>query len=213
MELRYPYQKFEQAFLLLLKEANTKPISVQTVLTALSGKGKIFLLVFLSLGFAQIPGIAIALGLFIVYLGIRIAMGETFVWMPNYFLQKKIGSYFLVIVLKQILKMLNFMKNWSHPRHERITQKNTTRIINGLMIALVGLCLASCPPVPLISLLASLAIFFIAIGVLNNDGLYLIFGYFFTLFYCITVLLLLNYFSFTECLDWMCSLISWAKKT
>lgn len=95
------------------------------------------------------------------------------------------------------------MKNWSQPRYEEIIQKNSTRIVTGLMIALVGLCLASCPPIPLISLLGSLAIFSIGIGVLNSDGLYIVFGYFFALSYCITVLLLLNYFSFAECFEWI----------
>ena len=70
------YQNFEQTFLLLLKEAKRGPISVHRFLTILSGWGKVLLLIFLSLGFAQIPGIAIVLGFFICYLGLRVAVGK-----------------------------------------------------------------------------------------------------------------------------------------
>ncbi|HEV8052124.1 MAG TPA: exopolysaccharide biosynthesis protein [Parachlamydiaceae bacterium] len=208
MELSRSYQKFEDAFLSLLKQADTDSITIKTFLTTLSGKGKILLLVFLSLGFAQIPGIAIALGLFIFYLGLRIAIGENFIWMPKFILNKNIKPYFLTKIITQILKLLKFMKRWSRPRYEEATQKKTTRVINGLMIALVGLCLASCPPIPLVSISASLAIFFIAIGLLNNDGIYIVLGYFFSVFYLITVLLLFNYFSFTMIFEWMKDIIA-----
>lgn len=85
MELRNHYKKFEQTIHLLLEEATTKPISVQTLVTTFSGKGKLFLLIFVSLGFAQIPGIAIGLGFFIVYLGIRISMENSLFGSQNIF--------------------------------------------------------------------------------------------------------------------------------
>ncbi len=208
MKLTLPYQNFEHTFLLLLKEANTKPIPIHTFLTVLSGKGKLLLLVFLSLGFAQIPGIAMVLGLFITYLGIRIAIGGSFIWMPKSLLHKEIPSYFLTKIINQILRRLKFMKRWSRPRYEKLTQGTIARIANGLMIALVGLGLALCPPVPLPGLLASLAIFLIAIGLLNHDGVYIIFGYISALCYLAAVALLLNYFSFKQIVGWIKNLIS-----
>lgn len=210
MKLRPAYQNFEQTVLLLAKEANTQSVSVHTFLSILSGRGKILLLVLLSLGFVQIPGIAIVLGLFISYLGISIAVGKNFIWVPKFLLHKRIAPFFLTKIINQILAMLKFMKRWSRPRYEQAMQKNTTRVVNGLVITLVGLCLATSPPVPLTGMIASISIFLIAIGLLNDDGIYLILGYVFALLYLLTVLLLLNYFSFTGIFEWFKKILTYA---
>lgn len=207
MKLKPAYQNFEQTFLLLLEQAKRGPISVHTFLTTLSGRGRILLLMFLSLGFAQIPGIAIVLGLFISYLGVRMAVGRNFIWMPKFLRHKKIASYFLIKVSEQTLQMLKLMKCLSRPRYEWAIQKSTNHVVNGLVIALVGLCLASSPPMPMTGMIASVAIFLIAIGLLNDDGLYIILGYIVALFYLITVLLLLKYFSFTQIFEWIKKII------
>jgi hypothetical protein len=208
MKLRPPYKNFEETFCQLRELAAEQPLPLKSFLRTLSGKGKILVLVFLSLGFSQIPIIAIPLGFFISYLGIRIAMGENFIWVPRFLLDKKINSYFLEKIIVKILKGLNFMKRWSKPRYEKATQKDITRIINGIMIALIGLCISMCPPIPLVSLLASLSIFSIAIGLLNKDGVYIILGYIFSLLYFLAVVLLLNYFSFTDIYEWIKGFIS-----
>lgn len=172
-------------------------------LTILSGQGRVLVLIFLSLGFAQIPGIAVVLGLFMVYLGIRIAMGRSGVWVPKFLRRRKMSSYFLKKVIRQTLRMLKFVKRWSWPRYQWATQQSTTRVANGCMIAIVGLCLAVSPPIPLTGLLGSAAIFLIGIGLLNEDGVYIVLGYVATLLYLTTVLLLLNYFSITEVFGWV----------
>ncbi len=147
MKLRPHYKNFEQSLSLLLEDAKKEPISIHSFLTILSGKGKVLLLIVFSLGFAQIPGIAIILGFFISYLGMRIAVGNHFIWMPKFLRHKKIDSYFLIKIINPMLQMLNFMKRWSTPRYEEIMQKSAIRVSNGMMIALVGLCLATSPPV------------------------------------------------------------------
>lgn len=195
-KLKQPYINFEDAFLFLLEEAKEGSVSIETILLTLSGKLRVLLLAFLSLGFGQIPGVAVFLGLFIAYLGVRIAIGKSFIWMPKVFLRKKIPSYFLTKILKQILRLLKFMKKWSHPRYVWATQQTAVRIVNGLMIALVGLFLAISPPIPFSSLLAFIAIFSIAIGLLNDDGIYILIGYICSLMYFTVILFLLKFCSF-----------------
>ncbi len=201
-KLKLPYQNFEQTFLTLLKKAKRGPISVHTFLTTLSGKGRLLLLIFLSLGFTQFPGISMFFGLFISYLGLRIAAKKSFIWMPKFLRYKKISSYFLIKVIQKVLNLLKFMKRWSKPRYVWATQKIETRVINGLMVTLVGICLAISPPVPLTGLLACAAICLIAIGLLNDDGIYIILGYVFALLYLVMVLFLLNYCSFSQMCGW-----------
>jgi hypothetical protein len=207
-KLRRSYKNFEESFRILLERAKKERVSVHRLLTLLEGRGRILLLVFLSLGFGQIPGVAFFLGLFISYLGLRIALGRKFIWMPKRLLHKKIPSYFLIKVIRQILHFLKFMKKWSYPRYLWFTQKTLTRVINGLMISVVGLSFALMPPIPLTGLLAFIAIFTISIGLLNDDGIYIVVGYFCAGFYFVFACFLLKYFSLSQVAGWIKDLSS-----
>jgi hypothetical protein len=200
------YQSFEEAFHTLLEKAKDGPVPLETFLTILSGKGKLLLLIFITLGFGQIPIVPLILGPFIIYLGFSIAIGKNFIWIPRSILPKKIPSYFLVSIINQILRLLKFMKRWSKPRYEIGTKHVATRVLNGLMIVIIGTSFAACPPVPLTGLIAFIAVFSIAIGMMNNDGIYIIIGYFGTLFYVVITLLLLKFCSFTKMVEWVNSL-------
>ena len=112
--------------------------------------------------------------------------------MPKALLNKRISSYFLIKVIKQVLSLFKFIKRWSHPRHVWATRLKTTRVVNGAMIALVGLSLAASPPMPLAGFIAFAAIFCISIGLLNDDGVYVIVGYFFAVLYLISIIVLLK---------------------
>jgi hypothetical protein len=199
--LKQPYMNFEETFRSLLEKAKEGPVSVKTFLTILSGKGRVLLLIFISLGFSQIPGISVFLGFLISYLGLRIAMSRSFIWMPKALLHKKISSYLLLKVIKQILHFLKLMRHWSRPRYIWATHNPILHVITGFMIALVGLSIAISPPVPLIGLLSFVAIFLIAIGLLNNDGVYIFMGYIFTVVYFIAVIFLLKSFSLSKVVE------------
>jgi len=200
--MKAAYRDFEHTFDALILRARRTSISIKTLLTILSGRGKILVLIFLALGFMQIPGIGLFLGLIIAYLGIRIAMGNRFVWCPRFMLQKKIPSTILLKVLKQTLQILHFVKRGSKTRFEWAKSPTTLRL-NGVVISIVGLCVASAPPIPLTGLLASVSIFLIAIGFLNFDGLYLALGYISAVAYCGIVLVLLKYVSITKICGWI----------
>jgi len=202
MQARKDYRNFEQTLHLLMKKTERQRISIQALLTILFGQGKVLLLMFLSLGFCQIPGIAMILGLFIAYLGVRISMGKSSIWLPKFVLKKKIPSFFLNKIIRQTLQMLHFIKRWSMPRYAWAA-KNGTRIVNGVAIACVGLCLASSPPIPLTGLLGSLAIFLIGIGLLNLDGLYTALGYTAAFLYFILVLVMIRYVSISQIVGWI----------
>jgi hypothetical protein len=200
-KLKSSYRSFEESFRILLEKAKAGPVSLKTVLTILYGKGRILLLIFLSLGFGQIPIAAIFLGFLITYLGLRIAIGRNFIWMPKFLLYKKIPSYFLIKIIKQILQLLKLMKRWSYQRFLWNSHRRLTRIVTGLMIALVGVSFTISPPIPFSSFVAFVAIFLIAIGLLNDDDVYLIIGYIFTLFYFALVLFLLKFCSLSQLVD------------
>lgn len=201
-KLKRSYKNFEETFLILLEKAKEGPVSLETFLTILSGKGKILLLIFFSLSFGQIPVLAIFLGLVISYLGLRMAINRSSIWMPKALLHKKIPSAPLIKAIKQILHFLKFMKRWSHPCFVEAVHRPSTRVINGLLIALVGISIAISPPVPFSGLIAYVAIFLIAIGFLNDDGIYVIVGDICALLYFITVLFLCKFCSMGQMWEW-----------
>lgn len=194
-KLKESYQDFEHTFEDLLKQADKEPVTIEDLLKTLSGRGKLLLLIFLSLGFGQIPGVALFLGPVIIYLGIRVAIGNSFIWLPSSWKKKKLPSYFLTKALRQVLGVLKFMRRWSRPRYQWAIHNKSTRIINGIMIALVGLSFTLCPPIPFTGLLAFFCIFSIAIGILNDDGIYILAGYGWTAIYFTVVVILLKYCS------------------
>lgn len=200
-KIKSPYLTFEDS-LVSLKNAKRKSITVKILLTTLSGNGKMFLLILFSLGFAQIPGLAIFFGIFIAYLGIRIVLGNHFICLPKFILKKKIPPFFFGII-PIFLKLLKFMRHFSCPRYQWATRLKSTRIINGIMIFIVGLSMAISPPVPLTGWIACLAIFFLAIGLLNDDGAYVIFGIGTSIFYLLTVIFMLHFYSVSQMSEWI----------
>lgn len=94
------------------------------------------------------------------------------------------------------------MKRFSRPRYEWATQLKSARVINGIMLVIIGISMAISPPIPLSGWIACFAIFFLAIGLLNDDGVYVVIGIASALFYLFTVIFLLNFCSVSHMIDW-----------
>ncbi len=174
-----PLLSFEKALVELLEKSKKGAVSVKTFLTALSGRGKVIILVIITLFFSQLPGIAIPFGIYLCYLGLRIAFNRSWIWLPKFILKLKIPSGILRRVLNQLVRFLKFLERWTSPRLHKLARP----LPNGLAIAAMGLILALAPPVPLIGFAAYFAVFLISIGILNSDGIYTLLGYISGLFY------------------------------
>ena len=72
------------------------------------------------------------------------------------------------------------------------------RKINGCLVGLIGIFIAISLPIPLSSYIASVAIFFIGIGLLNDDGILMFIGYPIAIFYIVFVAVTLNYISIPD---------------
>lgn len=189
------FLEIERGFQQLLEKEKEHPVSVRTFLSLLSGRGKLLFLIFFVLPFSQFPGIAIFIGLLICYVGIRICFDKRSIWLPNFILKKTIPSYFLKKAVGQILFGLRILKKWSFPRFMWTTRQPFTHHLNGIMIAMVGLAISLAPPIPLIGMVAFVAILCIGIGALNQDEVYIITGYVFSVIYFALMVIALKIFS------------------
>lgn len=165
----------------LEQQANqNSEINLEKIFSILSGKGYPTLLILFSFPFCipiQIPGFSTPFGLILCFLGLRIAFGKS-IWWPKWILEKKIKSDHVKSLIERISKGIFFFKKIIHPRMLFLTQNCFLHRLHGLLVFLLSLFLSLPLPIPLSNMLAALPIFFLGLGLLEDDGLMIIISYF-----------------------------------
>lgn len=188
----------EENILLLQKIGKNSSISIGEILNILSEKGQSLIILFLSLPFCQplqIPGLSTPFGLAIAFLGLKMTFGK-YAWLPKRILTKSITPRTLQKLTEKILWLLKKMKGWIYPRLAWLCYYPAFHIINGLLISILGILLALPLPTPFSNLMAAWSILFIGLGLLKDDGVFIIIGYFaslLTIGYFVAMVLLLKY--------------------
>lgn len=186
MSKKKKFQSLEEGIILLQKEAKDAHLSIEEILHILSGKGRSLILILLSIPFCQpiqIPGSSIPFGIAIACIGIRIAFGKHN-WLPKTILKKKVSSHHLMKITDKVLIIIRKIKRLLHPRLLWLCNSSYMEKTNGFMIFLLGCFLALPLPIPFSNITAAWAIFLIALGMLEDDGLFILFGH---LFFLITI--------------------------
>jgi hypothetical protein len=163
--------------LLLRKQANGMTLS--EILQILSGKGRLFIVILLSLPFCQplqLPGLSTPFGIGIAFMGLRMVFGKH-VWLPKSLLSKRIPKKTLLKIIDKALALLNKIRPWIYPRLNWLCHSPIMEIMHGLMIFVLGIFLALPLPIPLTNLIAAWAIFLLSLGILEDDGLLILIGY------------------------------------
>ncbi len=173
------FRTLEEGILLLRQEAKGKLLSIAEILRILSGKGRFLILIVLSIPFCQpfqIPGLSTPFGFLISFIGLRIVFGKG-ILLPKKLLAKTIPAPALEKITDKILALVRKIKPWIHPRLIWMCHSPFMKKINGLIIFILGIFLALPLPIPLSNLAAAWAIFLVALGVLEDDGVFVIIGY------------------------------------
>lgn len=174
-----PNKTLEESLTFVLRKSKTGPLSLQEILNALSGRGTDVLLLFLSLPFCQplqIPGMSTPFGIIIALIGLRSAVRRG-VFLPKSLLNKKISSKVIDSIVTKSLWIVRKIKPFVHPRLRWICQNPVMRVPNGLIIFLAGLFLALPLPIPFSNMPAAWVVFLVALGLLEDDGLFVSIGY------------------------------------
>lgn len=179
MKKQLQFRSLEDTFILLGSKAQKGTLTLERILKILSGKGRYFLVLLLSLPFClplQIPGLSTPFGLAIAFLGVRIAFGKN-IWLPHKVLEKKISATHMKKMAKKGLWIVKKIKPFIHPRLESLCYNRVLHILNGVVILMLGVILALPIPIPLTNLIAAWSLFFMCIGLLEDDGVWVIVGY------------------------------------
>lgn len=180
MKINKKHSSTESNLLILNEKGKESPLSIAEIIEILSGKGQLLTILILCLPFCQplqIPGLSTPFGLAIAFIGLRIAFGKN-VWLPKSILEKKITPKTLQKIIKNVLWLVRKIKPWIHPRMTWLFDKPFMEIINGLLIFVLAIFLAMPLPIPFSNLVVAWAIFLIALGLLEDDGVVVILGYF-----------------------------------
>jgi len=122
-------------------------------------------------GPADIPGVPVVIGLFVILVAVQILMRREHLWIPNWMEHRQLAS-------ETVKKMVGWARRparWL----DRITETRWTRVINhagGTVIAVACILIAATTPVlefvPFSANLAGAAITAFALALLARDGLF-----------------------------------------
>lgn len=173
------FKTLEEGLLILKKEAEKGPISIGQMLHLLSGKGRALLLIVLALPFCQpiqIPGFSTPFGLLIAFIGFRMIFGQS-VLLPRRWQKKEIHDKHMHLILDKGLELVKKIKPWIHPRLPNLIQGPFMKALHAIAIMFLGFFLALPLPIPLSNIIAAWSILFIGLGLLEDDGVFVLIGY------------------------------------
>lgn len=152
---------------------SSSEISIREIFTILSGRGRPLFLILLSLPFCQpiqIPGLSVPFGIVIAFIGLRMVLGKG-IWLPKRFLQTTIHTQTLKKIVNKTKGLIKQVKPWTHARLDWVCNSFIMKIVNGLIIVILGLFLALPLVIPASNLIAAWLILLLAFGFLEDDGL------------------------------------------
>lgn len=164
---------------LIVRSEESASLTVGEILETLSGKNRLLLIIFLSLPFCQplsIPGLSTPFGIVIMLLSLQYAFAKK-IWLPKKILHKRMASASITKICRKSLKMMKKIRPLLHPRFGAFFKNRAMEIVNGLILCLMGLLLALPLPIPLTNLVAGWALLLIGLGLLENDGVFVLLGY------------------------------------
>lgn len=160
-------------------------VSFSVLLDLVAGReGMLAVCIFLVLPFmvpVSIPGMSTVSGIIILLLGLGAALGRR-VPVPGRLLRRTLPSARLQAALRRALVWVSRVERLSRPRLPGLSGSRAAELVNGLGV-MFGAVLLIFPFgfVPLTNSLPGLAVLFLAVGMLQRDGLCALIGHAFNL--------------------------------
>lgn len=153
--------------------ADDEPILLKEVLKRLDGRAFGILLFALAVPncIPNIPGISTIFGALLIAPALQMIFGAGQVWLPRQVREMQIQPISLRTGIEKSIPILQKMEKLFQPRLEFLTTKPFT-IILGIEVFILSLILLL--PIPFANMLPGFAIAFMALGLLQKDGLLII---------------------------------------
>ena len=169
----------------LLEIAPGQPMKLRTVVEHLHFRGLPTLIVLLCVPFLfplPLPGLSIPFGVAIALCGLRLGLGQS-LWMPQFILRREVSYEMLQKIVGFAASFYRKVEKLVRPRMHFLQRWPGMINLMGLMIMIGGVLLSlPFPPIfPLTNTIPGLAVIFMALGIMERDGICTLIGYFFAL--------------------------------
>jgi hypothetical protein len=178
-------EKLSDALQRLLREAAGKPMKIREMIEILKGRGLQMMIVLLCLPFLSpvtIPGISTPFGLAIALCGLRIAFGHK-PWLPATILNRTISYHALEKMVHAGCRIYGKVEKVLRPRLSFFLVGPGMTMLVGMAIAVSGVALSLPipPPFLLTNTIPGFAIVFLALGLMERDGVLILIGHVLTI--------------------------------
>ncbi|MCA3159405.1 MAG: exopolysaccharide biosynthesis protein [Burkholderiales bacterium] len=164
----------------LIQQLPEDRASVQSIVDSLGREAFVFLALVLTLPFlvpVSIPGISTVFGAVIALIGVSIMLNRD-PWLPQRYLKREFSSARLRQALAKGADWLHRLEKFSQPRWHSLVAGHWMIRVNGFMMLVAALLLmAPFGFVPFTNTLPGIAIIFLCLGLLQNDGRSIALGY------------------------------------
>ncbi len=148
-------------------------LSLNDVFLRTEGRGLFLFIILLCLPFVtpiSIPGVSNVFGIILMLLGIRMALGLA-PCLPPIVGNRPLPAGFQK-VLRASTRIVHFLERWARPRRDAWLARPAARFLNGGLLAFLGILLAlPLPPlVPFTNTLPAYGILFLALSIMEEDG-------------------------------------------
>ena len=158
-----------------LAEGQDERISIGDIITRLEGRAHTTLLVLFALPnvLPAIPGTSAITGIPLVYLALQMTLGQR-PWLPAFIANRSFSRAGLASVIDQAKPWLERSERFLHPRLGALTRGRMEQVIGVMMLLLA---VAVVLPIPFGNMIPALGIIFFSIGMMEEDGLWVIAGF------------------------------------
>ncbi|GLS85061.1 ABC transporter permease [Cypionkella aquatica] len=167
-----PKIPFSQQLLQLAQDGSSERVSLGDLLAGIKAHARATLLILFAIPnlLPGLPGTSAVTGLPLVYLTLQMMLGRP-VWLPGFIANRSLLRANLLAILTKAEPYLARIERVLHPRLSSLSSPQAQRIIGGVGVILSVLVML---PIPLGNFLPALAILIAALGLLAQDGYFII---------------------------------------
>ena len=155
-------------------------VSVRYLLTTVGEHSMLLLCIILTIPFLTpipLPGVSTIFGAIIMLIAAGIILNRL-PWLPRQVLDRPISSEQLGKVMQRGSQLSAKIERFVKPRLSVLSATTTVNRVNGLLLLLGGtMLILPLPFIPLSNMIPGYGILFLAIGMLQRDGLMILLGY------------------------------------
>ena len=172
-----PVRRLSQDLRAILREADGRAMTVAELESILQGRGFAMFILLLSAPFiVPAPGLSVPFGIALMLLGLRIAIGQKAL-LPAFLLRRRLTYKTLERVISPLAKIAERFEKHIRPRMHYLQDHPWAVNLIGVGIVSGGFLLSLPLPIPFSNGFPAVSIMLLAAGLMERDGLLVLWGY------------------------------------